>query len=245
MVDNAAPLLAVGRPWALRAAAAAVFLTFASMALPMAIVTLARPLPLVLQAPLQAAALATSWRRNAEVCAAVAAAGGGAAATVRLAHRAVSLAATLVQEAALVLAGQQPSRLLALLTRPGLARQALLEPSGDPAIDAAACGALLAFLQLTCGFAAPLLALSASEARIYAAAAGSRAPTIDAARSAAAGGSASSRPGRGIGRRLETLQRWLAVSLAAVPSAVASSVAGRLVAVYSLAALWVALAALH
>lgn len=82
---------------------------------------MARPLPALLHLPVQALAVAVLMRRNPETCAAIVlgpqreqpVAAAAAVAVVRGAHRVCSLAASAVATAALLLAGQPPTRLLA------------------------------------------------------------------------------------------------------------------------------------
>ena len=122
-VDNTLPLLAPGRRWWVRAGGAASLLALSSLALPLALLGMARPLPALLHVPVQGLAVAAMMRRNPAVCSAIVlapqpgqpAAAAAALAVVRGAHRACSLLASAVTTAALLLAGQPPTRLLAQL----------------------------------------------------------------------------------------------------------------------------------
>ena len=104
-------------------AGAASLLSLSSLALPLALLGMARPLPALLHLPVQALAVAVLMRRNPETCAAIVlsppsqqpAAAAAAVAVVRSAHRMCTIAGSAVSTAALLLAGQPPTRLLAAL----------------------------------------------------------------------------------------------------------------------------------
>ena len=221
-VANLAPLLEPGvAPLWLQAGAAAALLAFSSMAFPLFFFGMARPTPLLLHIPAQSVVLASTLLRNRGVCA-LAMQRRQAAGAIRGAYLACAAVAAMVQELALVVVGQTPE------VPQGRRAQPLRRPDGDLAM----CGTLFAFLQLVIGFAGLILLLAQQEARLYDSAA---LPDPPPGRP----------PCRGWWQHTEALQRRLALRLAAVPTTVHSSLAAQLLALYSLALLWAALANLH
>lgn len=260
---NALPLLMPTQPLAVRAAGAASLLGFSSMALPLCLFALARPLPLILHLPTQAAAVAVMLRRNGATCAVImhhAGAsrqqplrtqqvqqlmGGGvgpAAArdVVRGLYGACSAAAALVFELVLMLAGQPPQRLLSLLEQPPPLAPTTL-PLAFAGAQQGSGAAATGFAQCRAVFTFMQLTVGSSLPLLLLAAAEARLYCdLAAAEEPEGGGEHAPRMRTKWQRCVEAAQRWLPRALAGVARGLRTSLPAQLTAVYCTAVLWLA-----